>query len=75
MVDALRHRGPDAHGTYAAEVSGKRVFLGHTRLSIIDLSAAGNQPMFAAERRIAMVFNGEIYNFQDLRDRHLRTSS
>jgi asparagine synthase (glutamine-hydrolysing) len=72
MVDALRHRGPDTRGAHAAEVNGKRVFLGHTRLGIIDLSTAGNQPMLAAEGRIALVFNGEIYNVQDLRDRHLR---
>ena len=75
MVTALRHRGPDARGDYAAEVAGQQVFLGHARLSIIDLSAAGRQPMFAADGRIALVFNGEIYNFAELRERHLRDVS
>lgn len=72
MLSSLNHRGPDASGTYTADLCGKQVFLGHARLSIIDLSAAGNQPMFAAEGRIALVFNGEIYNFQELRDQYLR---
>lgn len=72
MVRALKHRGPDAQGDFATEVHGSQVYLGHARLSIIDLSSAGNQPMFAANGRIALVFNGEIYNFQDLRNRYLR---
>lgn len=72
MIGALRHRGPDARGEFAAECAGKRVFLGHARLSIIDLSEAGRQPMFAAGGAIALVFNGEIYNFMELRERHLR---
>ena len=72
MLDSLKHRGPDANGTHKVDCAGKQVFLGHTRLSIIDLSAAGNQPMFAAEGRIALVFNGEIYNFQELREQYLR---
>lgn len=71
MVSALRHRGPDARGDHAVQLLGKQVFLGHARLSIIDLSEAGRQPMFADEGRIALVFNGEIYNFQELRERHL----
>ena len=72
MVSALHHRGPDARGEYATEFSGRQVFLGHARLSIIDLSDAGRQPMFAGDGRIALVFNGEIYNFLALRDRLLR---
>ena len=72
MVSALRHRGPDARGACEYAIGDRIVFLGHSRLSIIDLSAAGNQPMFAAERQIALVFNGEIYNFRELRDRHLQ---
>ena len=71
MVRALHHRGPDAQGSFAVEIGDRQVFLGHARLSIIDLSAAGTQPMFTADRRMAMVFNGEIYNFQQLRRRFL----
>lgn len=71
MVRSLGHRGPDSNGTYRAESHGHQVFLGHARLSIIDLSAAGSQPMFSENGGIAIVFNGEIYNFQELRARYL----
>lgn len=65
MTDAIAHRGPDADGHwYDADAS---VALGHRRLSIIDLSPAGHQPMVSATGRLVIVFNGEIYNFQDLR--------
>jgi len=63
MTGTLRHRGPDDFGTH---VSGP-VGLGHTRLSIIDLSPNGHQPMLTRDGRIAVVFNGEIYNFLELR--------
>lgn len=72
MLASIGHRGPDAFGGFRASVAGQQVFLGHARLSIIDLSSAGHQPMFADGERIALVYNGEIYNFQELRDRHLR---
>lgn len=62
MTDCLAHRGPDDRGTW---IDGP-VGLGHRRLSIIDLSAAGHQPLFNAEGTVAIVFNGEIYNFQAL---------
>ncbi len=58
------HRGPDAGGEYLDQWVG----LGHRRLSIIDLSPQGNQPMYSANGRYVIVFNGEIYNFQELRD-------
>jgi asparagine synthase (glutamine-hydrolysing) len=61
----LRHRGPDATGSHAD--SDHRLFLGHTRLSIIDLSEAGAQPMFNEDRSLALVLNGEIYNHEELR--------
>ena len=64
MGERLRHRGPDDHGVY---VNG-HVGLAHRRLSIIDLSAAGHQPMSNADGTIWIVFNGEIYNFQELRE-------
>jgi asparagine synthase (glutamine-hydrolysing) len=66
MVAAVSHRGPDDEGTWfdrAADVA-----LGHRRLSIIDLSPAGAQPMLSAEGRFVLIFNGEIYNFLELRD-------
>ncbi|WP_296046323.1 asparagine synthase (glutamine-hydrolyzing) [uncultured Alteromonas sp.] len=63
MGQAIYHRGPDAGGTYLDDGVG----LCHRRLSILDLSAAGNQPMFSPDRRYVIVFNGEIYNFLDIR--------
>ena len=61
----LAHRGPDSQGLYAAPDAG--VGLVHTRLSILDLSAAGSQPMWDDTGRYLIVFNGEIYNFAELR--------
>jgi asparagine synthase (glutamine-hydrolysing) len=65
MRDALRHRGPDDEGAWWS--ADGRVGLGHRRLAIIDLSAAGRQPMADAAADLQIVFNGEIYNFQALR--------
>jgi len=65
MTDALVHRGPDSRGTWREEGSG--LGLGHRRLSIVDLSAEGHQPMLSQHGRYVVVFNGEIYNFQELR--------
>src|SRR3989337_1562400 len=63
MTDVLAHRGPDGAGVH---VEG-RVGLGHRRLAIIDLSAAAGQPMAGGEGRGWITFNGEIYNFRELR--------
>ena len=63
MVQALSHRGPDADGVFVDE----GVSLGHNRLSIIDLSSHANQPMFDNKKELAIVFNGEIYNFQEIK--------
>lgn len=63
--DAMRHRGPDDAGAWWS--ADGRVGLGHRRLSIIDLSSAGHQPMQDASGELRIVFNGEIYNFADLR--------
>ncbi|MDC1118125.1 asparagine synthase (glutamine-hydrolyzing) [Alphaproteobacteria bacterium] len=65
MSQAISYRGPDASGSWADETQG--VALAHTRLSIVDLSIAGNQPMTSSCGRYVMVYNGEIYNFEDLR--------
>ena len=62
MTDAIAHRGPDSDGFFFDEHSG----LGHRRLSIIDLSSAANQPMYSHNSRYVMVFNGEIFNFQEI---------
>jgi asparagine synthase (glutamine-hydrolysing) len=64
MVESLHHRGPDARGVHR-DPDG--VALGHTRLAIVDLSAAGVQPMASARGRVWVVFNGEIYNHVELR--------
>src|SRR6187455_2199131 len=63
VTRALAHRGPDAEGIVIEGAAG----LGHRRLSIIDLSTSANQPMRDASGRYLIVFNGEIYNFNELR--------
>src|SRR6266508_916087 len=63
LLDALAHRGPDAEG----EWFDCNLYLGHRRLSIIDL-ATGDQPMESWDGRYVIVFNGEIYNFPELRE-------
>jgi len=64
MADALYHRGPDAGAVWCDEQAG--VALGHRRLSILDLSLAGSQPMHSASGRYVVSYNGEIYNFRTL---------
>lgn len=63
MIATLKHRGPDDTGV----VFEQGVALGHARLSILDLSPAGHQPMALPDKSLSIVFNGEIYNFQELR--------
>jgi asparagine synthase (glutamine-hydrolysing) len=67
MARALRHRGPDDGAFYLGSGRGLSVGLVHRRLSIIDLSSAGRQPMGSEDDSLQVVANGEIYNFQDLR--------
>jgi len=64
MTDTLTHRGPDDRGTWLDLAAG--IGLGHRRLSIIDLSPDGHQPMASASQRYVIVFNGEIYNYRAL---------
>ena len=64
MNQALAHRGPDDAGIFVDTEAG--IALGHRRLSIIDLSASGHQPMQDARKNL-MVFNGEIYNYKEIR--------
>jgi len=63
MLQAIAHRGPDDEGTFA----DNNIALGHRRLSIIDLSKNGHQPMFSADGRYAIVYNGELYNYKSLK--------
>lgn len=63
MKDAISHRGPDADGTYA-DIG---IALGHTRLSILDLREEANQPFYSTDGRYIMVYNGEVYNYRELR--------
>ena len=76
---AQAKRGPDAEGAYFSD--DLRVGLAHRRLSIIDLSAGANQPMYSEDGRHMIVFNGEIYNFRELKKQlkdggaYLRTGS
>lgn len=65
MTQAIQHRGPDDEGLWVHPAQG--IALGHRRLSIIDLSPLGHQPMFSHSGRYALIFNGEIYNFPELR--------
>jgi asparagine synthase (glutamine-hydrolysing) len=65
MADALSHRGPDDRGYYFDHFRG--IALAHNRLSIIDLSSAGHQPMVSEDGNFVLVYNGELYNFRELR--------
>lgn len=63
MMDTIRHRGPDASGKYVdADIA-----LGHRRLSIIDITEQGNQPLYSEDGNLVLVFNGEIYNYREIR--------
>src|SRR4051794_300608 len=63
MTDVMSHRGPDDRGFYRKS----QIALGHRRLSILDLSSAGHQPMSNEDGTVWVVFNGEIYNYKELR--------
>ncbi len=64
MTDSIAHRGPDAEGSYIDDA----IALGHRRLSIIDVTDNGNQPLYSADGDLVLVYNGEIYNYQSIRD-------
>jgi asparagine synthase (glutamine-hydrolysing) len=64
MMRAIKHRGPDDEGFFI----DKNVGLGNVRLSIIDLSAAGHQPMFSPDNRYCLIYNGEVYNYLELKE-------
>ena len=65
MTDAIKHRGPDGEGQWTQDNVG----LGHRRLAIIDLTEAASQPMFSSDGRFVIIYNGELYNYRELRKR------
>ena len=70
MLDSLEHRGRDDEGVWtsaAADGAGRQACLGHRRLSIIDTSSAGHQPMLSEDGRFVLTFNGEIYNYLEVK--------
>lgn len=67
MTERLGHRGPDDGGVYLGGSEGVRVSLGARRLSILDLSARGHMPMSSADGRLCITYNGEVYNFKEVR--------
>src|SRR6185436_17390894 len=71
MLKAIEHRGRDDEGVWtsaAPDDVGRRVCLGHRRLSIIDTSSAGHQPMLSHDGRLSVILNGEIYNYREVRE-------
>jgi asparagine synthase (glutamine-hydrolysing) len=71
MTGLLAHRGPDAHGVFTN--SSHTIGLGHTRLCILDLSASANQPFYSSDGRYVVVFNGEIFNYNKIKDELVTT--
>jgi len=67
MLHAIRHRGPDDEGMFNDCFPGGELWFGHRRLAILDLSPTGHQPMSTTDGRLTITFNGEIYNYQDIR--------
>lgn len=72
MLQSLHHRGPDTQQGYSTQVVDLKLFQGHTRLSIIDLSVGGSQPMFSDDEQIVITYNGEIYNHLELKEQYLK---
>lgn len=75
MMNTIQHRGPDALGKYETVINNKYIGLGHTRLSILDLSEKGNQPFSSSDNKIHLIYNGEVYNYLELKEEHLKNES
>jgi asparagine synthase (glutamine-hydrolysing) len=71
-IASIHHRGPDAQGEYVGIVAQKMICLQHTRLSIIDLTDAGRQPMETSDGNCVIIYNGEVYNFEALKIKYLK---
>ncbi len=69
LLDLIKHRGPDASGEMSFQIDSHKVHLLHRRLSIVDLSEAGSQPMFTHDKNGCIIFNGEIYNHEELKQK------
>ena len=72
MNDTIAYRGPNDEGYYIDNIEGKEIGLAHRRLSILDLSSLGKQPMISDDKNIVVVFNGEIYNFLEIKEELLK---
>lgn len=68
-LDTIFHRGPDSGAIEEFNIQGNKVYFGHRRLAIVDLTETGHQPMFTSDLKFAIIFNGEIYNHLELREK------
>ncbi|SFJ46859.1 asparagine synthase (glutamine-hydrolyzing) [Myroides guanonis] len=68
-LDTIFHRGPDSGAIEEFNIQGNKVYFGHRRLAIVDLTETGHQPMFTSDSKFAIIFNGEIYNHLELREK------
>ena len=71
-LSLIRHRGPDSKGSYIS--NDKKLYFGHTRLAILDLSEAGSQPMISSNERYVITYNGEVYNFKKIKKKIRKTN-
>ena len=71
-LSLIRHRGPDSQGCYIS--SDRKVYFGHTRLAILDLSDTGSQPMISSDKRYVITYNGEVYNFDEIKKKILESN-
>lgn len=67
ITSSIKHRGPDMHGSINEVIDNKYIYFDHNRLSILDLSNNGTQPYVSEDKNFIMVFNGEIYNFKEIK--------
>ncbi len=67
IINSIKHRGPDSEGIYRAV--DNNIILIHTRLSILDLTQLGNQPLYSKDKRYVIVYNGEVYNYKEIREK------
>ena len=65
-TECLQHRGPDGNGTAIFKTQEATIGLGHRRLSILDLSSQGSQPMYSDDKNVVIILNGEVYNFVEV---------